>query len=111
MPTKPVRQASVRLEDIARRVGVSPSEVSRVLNGRVRSGKSVAQATRERILEAARELNYMPHRAAQNLACGRTDAVALMLLLDESKELYPHYHEIIGALTFTLNTYGIHLLL
>lgn len=102
---------NVRLSDIARRVGVSPSEVSRVLNNRVRNGKSVAKETRDRILEAARELNYMPHRAAQNLASGRTDVVALMLLLDERRELYPHYHEIIGALTYTLNTYGIHLLL
>jgi len=101
----------VRLADVARSVGVSSSEVSRVLNGRMRDGKSVAQETRDRILAAARELNYMPHRAAQNLAVGRTDVVALMLLLDDRRELYPHYHEIIGALTYTLNGYGIHLLL
>lgn len=119
---------AVRLEDIAARVGVSRSEVSRVLNGRVREGKGVGPATRERILAAAREMNYRPHRAAQNLARGRTDTVALMMVINQSTvskrnmalaspltdahhELSPHYHEIIGALTYTLNQFGIHLLL
>ena len=111
----------VRLEDVALRVGVSRSEVSRVLNGRVREGKGVGPATRDRILTAAREMNYRPHRAAQSLARGRTDTVALMMVIDRRPqavrsaeayhELTPHYHEIIGGLTYTLNQYGIHLLL
>ena len=115
---------SVRLEDIAARVGVSPSEVSRVLNGRVRSGKSVGAATRNRILETAREMNYSPHRAAQSLVSGRTDTAALMMVIDQQApaspfledhdvpdELSPHYHEIIGGLTYTMSQYGIHLML
>lgn len=111
----------VRLEDIASRVGVSRSEVSRVLNGRIREGKGVGPATRDRILTAAREMNYRPHRAAQSLARGRTDTVALMMVVDRTPqaiqsaeayhELTPHYHEIIGGLTYTLNQYGLHLLL
>ncbi len=111
----------VRLEDVANRVGVSRSEVSRVLNGRLREGKGVGAATRQRILDAAREMNYRPHRAAQNLARGRTDTVALMMVIDKEAqsspfggahhELSAHYHEIIGALTYTLNQYGINLLL
>ena len=114
----------VRLEDIAARVGVSRSEVSRVLNGQVRAGKSVGAATRDRILEAARDMNYSPHRAAQNLVRGRTDTAALMFVIDRQAkaspfledhdapdELSPHYHEMIGSLTYTLNEYGIHLML
>ena len=114
----------VRLEDVAARVGVSPSEVSRVLNGQVRAGKSVGAATRERILEAARTMNYSPNRAAQNLVRGRTDTVALMIVIDRAAkaspfledhavpdELSPHYHEMIGSLTYTLSEYGIHLML
>ena len=112
---------AARLEDVAARVGVSRSEVSRVLNGRLRVGKDVGAATRERILQAAREMNYRPHRAAQSLARGRTDIAALMMVIDEEwqatpfsnggHELSPHYHEIIGSLTYTLSQYGIHLLL
>ncbi len=112
----------VRLEDIAAKVGVSRSEVSRVINGRVRAGKGVGEAMRRRILEAAREMNYRPHRAAQSLARGRTDTVALMMVIDKQEEgsfpasvmhheLSPHYHEIIGALTYTLRQYGMNLLL
>ena len=114
----------VRLEDIAARVGVSRSEVSRVLNGQVRAGKSVGAATRDRILEAAREMNYSPNRAAQSLVRGRTDTAALMIVIDRQAkaspffedrdapdELSPHYHEMIGSLTYTLNEYGIHLML
>ncbi len=113
-----------RLEDIAARVGVSRSEVSRVLNGRTREGKSVGAATRERILTAAREMNYSPHRAAQSLVRGRTDTAALMIVIDKQAkaspfledhevpdELSPHYHEMIGSLTYTLSEYGIHLML
>jgi len=115
-PTPPVR-----LEDIAARVGVSRSEVSRVLNGRVREGKDVGAATRDRILAAALEMNYRPHRAAQNLARGRTDTVALMMVINAQplaspfieahRELSPHYHEIIGGLTYTLSQFGLNLLL
>jgi len=116
-------RVQVRLEDIAARVGISRSEVSRVLNGRIREGKGVGADTRQRILDVARELNYRPHRAAQNLARGKTDTVALMMVINKVQQaspfmgddghqgLSPHYHEIIGALTYTLHQFGIHLLL
>ena len=119
-----VKLQQVRLEDIAARVGVSSSEVSRVLNGRVRSGKSVGAATRDRIIEAAREMNYSPHRGAQSLVRGRTDTAALMMVIDRKApaspfleehntpdELSPHYHEIIGGLTYTMSQHGINLML
>lgn len=119
-----LHKTPVRLEDVAARVGISPSEVSRVLNERVRTGKSVGAATRERILAAAQEMNYSPHKAAQSLVRGRTDTAALMFVIDRQakaspfledhdapNELSPHYHELIGGLTYTLRQYGIHLLL
>lgn len=110
-PTVTVVRGAARLEDIASRVGVSSSEVSRVLNNRVRKGRSVGPAMQEEIWRVARELNYQPHRGAQNLARGKTDTVALMVRLDSTRELSPHYHEIVGALTFTLNEWGLNLLL
>lgn len=102
---------TARLEDIAVRVGVSRSEVSRVLNNRLREGKSVGRATQENIWRVARELNYQPNRAAQNLARGKTDTVGLLVRLDSTRELSPHYHEIVGALTYSLNEWGLNLLL
>lgn len=100
-----------RLEDIAQRVGVSSSEVSRVLNGRVREGRSVGRAKQEMIWSVARELGYQPNRAARSLAKGRTDTAGLLVQLDSRAELSPHYHEIIGALTYTLAEWGLNLLL
>jgi DNA-binding LacI/PurR family transcriptional regulator len=119
---KATESGAVRLEDIAAHIGVSRSEVSRVINGRVRAGKGVGPAMRQRILDVAREMNYQPNRAAQNLARGRTDTVALMMVIEKlpdngneptgaHNELSPHYHEIVGALTYTLHQYGMNLLL
>ncbi|MBC8139940.1 MAG: substrate-binding domain-containing protein, partial [Armatimonadetes bacterium] len=42
---------------------------------------------------------------------GKTDAVALSVRLDSTCDLPPHYHEIVGALTYTLNDWGLRLLL
>ncbi len=109
--TAPPLRGAARLEDIATRVGVSRSEVSRVLNNRVREGRSVGRVKQEEIRRVAHELNYQPHRAAQNLARGKTDTVALLVRLDSTRELSPHYHEIVGALTYTLNEWGLNLLL
>ncbi len=49
--------------DVARRAGVSPMTVSRVVNGEL----SVRSATREAVELAVRELNYSPNLAARSL--------------------------------------------
>jgi len=108
-------EKNLKLADIAERVGINRSEVSRVLSGVRREGRIVSSATRERILEVARELKYYPNRIAQNLAHGCTNTIGLMMALTGDRPLTDclpeHYQEIIGALTYTLHEYGIHLLL
>ncbi|NJP89832.1 LacI family transcriptional regulator [Nonomuraea sp. FMUSA5-5] len=63
------------LEAVAARAGVSKSSVSRVING----APTVAPSIREVVLRAVRELGYVPHAAARNLATRRTNAVALVV--------------------------------
>ncbi|MFC5824514.1 LacI family DNA-binding transcriptional regulator [Nonomuraea insulae] len=63
------------IADIAQRVGVSKGAVSFALNGR----PGVSEATRARILEAAREMNWRPHSAARALGGARADAVGLVI--------------------------------
>ncbi|MCF6474136.1 LacI family transcriptional regulator [Nonomuraea sp. MG754425] len=63
------------LEAVAARAGVSKSSVSRVING----ATTVAPSIREVVLRAVRELGYVPHAAARNLATRRTNAVALVV--------------------------------
>ncbi len=53
-------------KDIAEKAGVSPATVSRVLN----RDPNVGAKTRERILEIARELNFMPRSNAANNCFG-----------------------------------------
>jgi len=63
------------LLDVARRAGVSEATASRVLNGR----RYVAIATRERVAQAAVDLDYVPNRAARDLSMARTATVTLLV--------------------------------
>jgi DNA-binding LacI/PurR family transcriptional regulator len=66
-----------RLEDVARRAGVSKSIASRVLNRD--PGLLVRPETRERVLAAARRLNYRPHAAARGLKRAETGALGFLV--------------------------------
>src|SRR5579885_2821407 len=61
--------------DVARRAGVSQSAVSLVFGGKA-AGR-VGKQTQEAILQAARELDYHPNRAARTLRSGRTGLIVL----------------------------------
>ena len=63
------------IEDVARRAGVSIATVSRALRGL----PDVAAATRDRVLAAATELNYVASPFAARLASGRTATVGLVV--------------------------------
>jgi DNA-binding LacI/PurR family transcriptional regulator len=103
--------APVRLEDIAKAVGISRSEVSRVLNNRVRAGRGIRGEKQEEIRRLASAWGYVPNRAARNLVRGRTDFVGMPIQVGPDRQLAPHYHEIVGALTATLSRHGLHLVL
>jgi DNA-binding LacI/PurR family transcriptional regulator len=63
------------IEDVARQAGVSIATVSRALRGL----PDVAPATRDRVLAAATELNYIASPFAARLASGRTTTVGLVV--------------------------------
>lgn len=63
--------------DVGRRAGVSRTTVSFVLNGVQNQG--ISEATREKVLVAARELGYEPHAAARSLVGGATGTVGLVV--------------------------------
>ena len=50
----------VTLEDIAQRLNISRSTVSKALRGR----SDVSKKTREKVLSLAKELNYVPNLTA-----------------------------------------------
>lgn len=65
----------VSISDVARHAGVSPTTVSHTVSGK----RKVSASVRENVLRSMRELNYVPTRAAQNLALGSTRVIALVV--------------------------------
>jgi len=61
--------------DVARRAGVSRATVSYVLNDR---DQSIPESTRKRVLDAARELDYVPNAASRALRGGASRLVMLV---------------------------------
>jgi len=61
--------------DVARRARVSPSTVSRVLNGK----QTVDETLAARVREAARELDYRPNALARSLRRSRTNLWAVLV--------------------------------
>ncbi|RMB86247.1 LacI family DNA-binding transcriptional regulator [Streptomyces shenzhenensis] len=66
---------TVTLADVAARAQVSPATVSRVLNGNY----PVAAATRERVLRAVDELDYVLNGPASALAAATSDLVGILV--------------------------------
>lgn len=62
---------AVTIRDIAQHLNVSVSTVSRALNGY----EDVASKTRQRVVDAAAELDYYPSAAARDLRRRRTDRI------------------------------------
>src|SRR5882757_1452542 len=67
----------VTLEMVAQRVGLTKGTCSAVLN-RSAASRSVPPHTQERILAAARELNYRPSFQARNLGTKRTYMIGVV---------------------------------
>jgi len=63
------------ITDVAKLCGVTPATVSRVLNGKKKF--STSQAVREKILDTARKLGYVPDLAARNLNRRATRIIGL----------------------------------
>jgi DNA-binding LacI/PurR family transcriptional regulator len=68
------------LEEVAARAGVSRATASRVLRG----DKKVSEHARTVVLDAAREISYVPNLAARSLVTGRSDSIAF--LVEETEE-------------------------
>lgn len=68
------RQRSSVMMDVARLAGVSHQTVSRVLNDHA----NVRPQTRERVLEAMRELDYQPNSAARTLVTRRSNTLGIV---------------------------------
>lgn len=95
------RPPAATSHDVARIAGLSQSTVSRAL----RDDPRVAQETRERVLEAAASLGYVPNAMARNLVLRRTRTIG-MLVTDINNPYYPNLiaplHDELAALHYRM---------
>lgn len=68
----------VNIRHIAEKTALSITTVSRVLNGYSKQFR-ISDATTQRVLEVAKELNYTPNQIAQSLRLKRTNTIGLMV--------------------------------
>jgi DNA-binding LacI/PurR family transcriptional regulator len=95
--------------DIAELAGVSQPTVSRALRG----STSVNEATRNRILEIARQLNYTVDKNASSLRSRHSNTLALLLFEDPTPDrsmINPFFHAMLGSITRAASARGYDLL-
>jgi LacI family transcriptional regulator len=104
MAKKPVTS-----QDVADLAGVSRTTVSLVLNNV--AGVNISPETRQRVLDTAKELDYVPNANAQALASRRTKAIGLIMTRS------PHHiasdtflPQILGGLLEIIKKHNFHLL-
>ena len=98
-PPKTPLKRTLTLRDVSEASGVSEMTVSRVL----RSRGDVSAATRDRVLEAARTLGYVPNKIAGALASSRVNLVAV-IIPSLSNMVFP---EVMAGISATLETTGL----
>jgi len=97
------------IREVAEHSGVSMSTVSRVFNGY----DDVSQATRERVLASAEELDYAPSAAARTLVTRRSQVVGVVLYTgDEHPDIHhPFFQGVLVGLKRGIGALGYDLLL
>jgi LacI family transcriptional regulator len=91
------------IHDVAKRAGVAPMTVSRVVN----NNGYVSEETRRRVEAAIRELDYVPNALGSSLRSKRTQTLALVL----SDIGNPFWTTVARAVEDTANKCGYHIII
>jgi LacI family transcriptional regulator len=89
---------TVRLKDIAKKLGVSAVTVSKVLHDH----PDISDETRKRVLDYIKEVDYQPNILARSLVTGRSFLVGLVV----PDLLHPFFAEIAKSLSRSLGSKG-----
>lgn len=95
------------LKTLSDHLGLSQATVSRALNGYT----TVKPATRLRVEEAAKRLNYRPNSSAQRLATGKAGAFGVIVTAGDNMLIDPHFTEFLAGLTRKLAESDIDILM
>lgn len=85
---------AVTIRDVARKLDLSITTVSRALDGY----DDVSEETRQRVIQAARELGYQPNTAARQLRRRRADTIGYILPASLPRFTDPFFAEFIAGL-------------
>ncbi len=96
----------VTIKDVAREAGVSVTTASRGLNNH----DDVAEATRNRVRDAASALGYHPNTAARSLQNRRANAIGLAIPLTLHRAQDPFWFSFIGGMASACAGRGMDLL-
>lgn len=88
----------LNIYDIAKQAGVSPTTVSRVING----NKNVKDETRKKVLEIIKDNNYAPSSVARNLSIGESQNIAFIVPDVEN----PFFSRILHGITDRASEYN-----
>ena len=89
--------------DVAKRAGVSQSAVSRTFT----PGAAVSDATRRKVLDAAKALSYRPNAIARTLSTNRSRIIGVVLSYLDN-QFYP---AVVEQLSRALQGHGFHVML
>jgi LacI family transcriptional regulator len=97
------KKKRVTMREVAERAGVSKSTVSHVIN----ETRFVEEATKQRVLQAIKDLDYRPSKVARGLAVRQTHTAGLLI----SDVGNPFYHQVILGVedTALANDYSVFL--
>ena len=95
--------AFVTLKQIAEVVGVSVNTVSRAINNK----PDVSKETRQRVLEAAKRLGYVPNRSALSLRRQKSHIVGVII----EDNANPFWAEVLRGIESAAKSHGYHVIL
>lgn len=93
--------------DVARLAGVSRATVSYVVNGQAGGQIPISDETRQRVLAAIAELDYVPDARARALRSGSTKTIGLIIPNVQN----PHFWEVAAGVEQEASRAGYHILL
>ncbi|WP_165861292.1 LacI family DNA-binding transcriptional regulator [Paenibacillus paeoniae] len=99
------------MKDIAKAAQVSVATVSYVLNNV--SGQTIPEETRQRVLDAASELNYVPNLAARSLIKRQSGLAGILVIRRHDEQWWERaaYSPFIDAMERELTSLGYHVVL
>jgi DNA-binding LacI/PurR family transcriptional regulator len=98
-----MRSAQITIKDIAERLGISPSTVSRAL----KDHPDISAATKKAVKALAEELNYEPNAIALSLLSSRSNNIGLII----PEIVHYFFSQVISGIEDVANDAGYHVII